>query len=312
MSLQIHSWEHKLLLLAYEGTPTSRLAGPEVASDRATLAGAYHHCEETTAQHSRSFHLASALLPGDKRRAVRALYAFCRITDDIVDNGHPETRLATWRRQVLAPLSPQADPVVLAWADTRRRYHIPRRYVEQLIEGVAQDLRITRYNTFEELTAYAYGVASTVGLMSMHIIGFAGEEAIPYAIKLGVALQLTNILRDVDEDWQAGRVYLPQEELRAFGLSEADLAAGQVDDRWRAFMRFQIERNRRLYAEARPGIALLNREGRLAIAAAARLYEAILADIERHDYDVFSRRAYVSGWGKLKMLPGIWWQSHRC
>ena len=118
-----------------------------------------------------------------------------------------------------------------------------------------------RYHTFGELTTYAYGVASTVGLMSMHIIGFAGEQAIPYAIKLGVALQLTNILRDIGEDWRAGRLYLPMDEMAAFGLSEADLDRGRVDDRWRALMRFQIERNRRLYAEANPGIALLNREG---------------------------------------------------
>jgi phytoene synthase len=143
----------------------------------------------------------------------------------------------------------------------------------------------------------------------MHIIGFAGSAAIPYAIKLGVALQLTNILRDVGEDWQAGRVYLPQEELAAFALTEADLAAGQVDARWRAFMQFQIERNRRLYAEAWPGIALLNRDGRFAIAAAAGLYQAILDDIEAHDYDVFNRRAQVSKWGKLSRLPGLWWQS---
>ncbi len=105
------------------------------------------------------------------------------------------------------------------------------------------------------------------------------------------------------------RVYLPQQELAAFELSESDLAAGQVDDRWRAFMQFQIERNRRLYAEAWPGIALLNRDGRLAIAAAAGLYRAILDDIERHDYDVFHYRAHVSGWKKLSLLPGIWWES---
>jgi phytoene synthase len=148
-----------------------------------------------------------------------------------------------------------------------------------------------------------------VGLMSMHIIGFAGNEAIPYAIKLGVALQLTNILRDVGEDWRAGRVYVPLDELVAFGLRQADLERGQVDDRWRALMRFQITRNRRLYAEAWPGIALLSGDGRFAVAAAGELYRAILDDIEAHDYDVFHRRAHVSMWDKARRLPGIWWRS---
>ena len=151
-----------------------------------------------------------------------------------------------------------------------------------------------------------YGVASTVGLMAMHIVGFEDTRAIPFAVKLGVALQLTNILRDVGEDWRAGRLYLPQEELAEFGLSEADIAAGQIDDRWRAFMRFQIERTRELFLEAMPGIALLDPDGRFAIAASAELYRSILEDIELHDYDVFSRRAHINTWGKVRRLPGIW------
>jgi 15-cis-phytoene synthase len=199
--------------------------------------------------------------------------------------------------------------VAVAWTDARLRHQIPVRYAEQLIEGVAQDLQPIRYETFEELAGYAYGVASTVGLMSMHIIGYASAAAIPYAIKLGVALQLTNILRDVGEDLRNGRFYLPFDELRLFGLGEEDLRRGVVSRAWREFMRFQIERNRRLYAEAAPGIALLDRRGRFAIAAAANLYGAILTDIERHDYDVFNRRASISTGGKLRRLPGIWWHS---
>jgi phytoene synthase len=177
------------------------------------------------------------------------------------------------------------------------------------MDGVAADLTKDRYATIDELAQYSYGVASTVGLMSMHIIGYSDEDAIPYAIKLGVALQLTNILRDIAEDWARGRVYVPQDELAHFGLTEDDIAAAVVTDRWRAFMRFQIDRNRRLYAEAMPGIGYLDPSGRFAIGAAAELYRAILEDIERHDYDVFSRRAYVSKWGKIGRLPGIWWRS---
>jgi len=152
-------------------------------------------------------------------------------------------------------------------------------------------------------------VASTVGLMSMHIVGFKDQSAIPYAVKLGVALQLTNILRDVAEDWQNGRLYLPLHELKAFSLSEADIAAGTNDHRWKAFMAFQIRRARKLYDEALPGIALLDRRGRLAVAAAAELYRAILDDIEAHDYDVFTRRAHISKSQKLLRLPGIWFRA---
>lgn len=148
-------------------------------------------------------------------------------------NGDAAQALAAWRKRALSTRPAINDLVTVAWADARLRYHIPTRYAEQLIAGVARDLQQNRYRTFEELTAYAYGVASTVGLMSMHIIGHADEEAIPYAIRLGVALQLTNILRDVGEDWRAGRVYLPQEELALFELSEQDIARGKVDRRWR-------------------------------------------------------------------------------
>ena len=310
MSLNTRTWESTLLTLAHEALHSRMSAAPETTLDNDLMTRAYAYCESLTAKHSRSFYMASSFLPKDKRQAVRALYAFCRISDDIVDeaDGDTELALAVWRRRMLWTKPARDDLVALAWADAQTRYHIPHRYAEQLIEGVERDLHQTRYQTFSDLATYAYGVASTVGLMSMHIIGFTGSEAIPYAVKLGVALQMTNVLRDISEDWQAGRIYLPAEELAAFGLSEADLAARQVDDRWRTFMRFQITRNRQLYREAWPGIALLKPDGRFAIAAAARLYEAILTDIEEHDYDVFNRRAYVTAWSKLKMLPSIWWQ----
>ena len=302
------TWESRLLSLAYQAQRSVAAPAIQNIADPRLLVRAYAQCDSMASMYSRSFYLATALLPSDKRRAIRALYAFCRVTDNIVDcpDCDPEKLLALWRRKALSPTPPLDDGVAVAWADTRRRYRIPQRYAEQLIEGVARDLKQNRYRTFEELAAYAYGVASTVGLMSMHIIGFAGVEAIPYAIKLGVALQLTNILRDVAEDWRMGRVYLPLEELAAYGLDEQDLARGRADERWRAFMRFQIERNRRLYAEAWRGIAMLNPDGRFAVAAAGALYRAILEDIEAHDYDVFHRRAHVSAWQKLCRLPGVW------
>jgi len=297
--------------LAYEAEHRVVASTPTPVSDKVLLDRAYAYCDALTSMNSRTFYVATGLLPPNKRRAMRALYAFCRLSDDIVDGAeeHAEAALAVWRRKALAPAPPPGDLVAVAWADTRFRYQIPQPYAEQLIDGVGRDLCQKRYRTFEDVVTYAYGVASTVGLMCMHIIGFAGEQAIPYAVKLGVALQITNILRDVGEDWCCGRVYLPLDEMAAFGLTEADLHRGKVDDRWRAFMRFQIERNRRLYSEARPGIALLNRDGRFAVAAASELYCAILSDIEAHDYDVFNRRAHVSAWGKARRLPGIWWRN---
>lgn len=313
MQMQTHTWENALLSLANEARHGVRTES-RLTVDAEHLATAYRHCEAITAEHSRSFHLASALLPLPKRQAVRALYAFCRMTDDIVDSGDTGRgeRLAAWRRQWLGSSAHSHDPVILAWTDARIRYNVPTRYAEQLIDGVAQDLIVSRYQTFDELVAYCYGVASTVGLMSMHIIGFSGQQAIPYAIKLGVALQMTNILRDVADDWRAGRLYLPAADLAQFGLDESviahGVASGQINARWRRFMQHQIERTRRLYAEAEPGLRLLAPDGRLAIAAAAELYRAILDDIEAHDYDVFTRRAHVSAFAKLKRLPAIWWR----
>lgn len=304
--IQPQPWEHYLLSLAHQARHS--VTAPKPIDDQRLLERAYAHCRKITRFHSRTFFAAGTLLPPDQRAAIWALYAFCRTSDNIVDcpTENAIAAMTAWRQQSLAGTPSPENLTAVAWADACHRYHIPRCYAEQLLDGVARDLIQTRYQTFADLTAYAYGVASTVGLMSMHIIGFCGSQAVPFAIKLGVALQITNILRDVAEDWRMGRLYLPLEELAAFNLTEADIAAGRIDARWRAFMRFQIARNRRLYAEALPGIKMLNRQGRLAVAAAAEFYRAILVDIERHDYDVFSRRAHVGTLGKIGCLPAVW------
>jgi 15-cis-phytoene synthase len=310
----VQAWEYPLLARAYEAFSSPTL-GDWIKPDNRALENAYQYCANVTKMNSHTFYLASALLPSYKRRAVHALYAFCRAVDDLIDKGDAPIDLsqvfADWRARLTSDYPAAYDPVALAWADTKAHFDIPRGYASQLFDGIARDLTQNRYTTFAELTEYCYGVASTVGLMVMHIVNFQGEAALPYAVKLGIALQLTNILRDVGEDFRAGRLYLPLGELEGFGLTEADVARAQVDDRWRAFMRFQIERARRLFAEAEPGIALLHDDGRFAIASAATLYGAILADIEAHDYDVFHRRAHVGSWGKVRRLPSIWWNVPR-
>jgi phytoene synthase len=196
-------------------------------------------------------------------------------------------------------------PTLPAWNDTCRRHALPSALTNELLAGVAMDLTIHRYETFADLWLYCYRVASVVGLLSMRIVGFApGAE--PYAIKLGVALQLTNILRDIGEDARRGRVYLPQEDLARFDLTDDDIFAGRIDARFRALMRFEIARARQLYAESWPGVALLSSDSRLAIGAASHVYARILDKIAANNYDVFRLRANLSTAEKLALLPDIW------
>jgi phytoene synthase len=303
------NWENQLLALAGKVThPQARPFFSYWAGD-ASLRQAYKQAEKITAQHSKSFYLASGLLPEEKRTAVRALYAFCRTVDDIVDEfseSGKEAQLDYWRTIVETASFADDDLVAAAWADTLTRYHIPRHYALQLIDGVARDLSQSRYQTFEELATYCYGVASTVGLMSMYIVGFKNSDAVPYAIKLGVALQMTNILRDIGEDYRNGHLYLPREELTFYGIPESNIAEGRITDNWRQFMQFQIDRTRRLYAESWAGVKMLEPEGQLAIGAASVFYQGILDQIEKNDYDVFRRRASLSALDKLGRIPALW------
>ncbi len=208
-----------------------------------------------------------------------------------------------WRGMVETASFAEHDLIAAAWADTLTRYHIPRHYALQLIDGVARDLSQVRYQTFDELATYCYGVASTVGLMSMYIVGFTDNKAVPYAIKLGVALQMTNILRDVGEDYRNGRLYLPREELAFYGIQESDIAEGRLTDHWRQFMKFQIERTRQFYEDSWAGVKMLEREGQLAIGAASIFYQGILDEIEKNDYDVFTQHASLTAWDKMSRLP---------
>lgn len=271
------------------------------------LREAYLACRHIIRHHSKSFFFSTLFLPHEQRRGVHALYAFCRTSDDTVDlAGHdPACALAEWVHQVRHPPSSTETPMLLAWHDTCVRFNIPPPLINELLAGVAMDLTINRYATFADLWVYCYRVASVVGLLSMSILGAApGAES--YAIKLGVALQLTNILRDVGEDARRGRVYLPEEDLARFGLCADDVLAGVHDERFVALMRFEIARAHRLYDESWPGIAMLSKESRMAVGVASRVYRGILGKIVENGYDVYTRRAHLNLREKLLLLPRIW------
>jgi phytoene synthase len=302
------------------------------------LADDYRACAEIIRHHSKSFYFSARLLPASKRQSIMALYAFCRTSDDLVDSAFqrnpqsaiesPRLSLDSWvalvasvpsspqysgypPQRVARSLSTQHSTVARAWADTRSRHGIPNDLADELLAGVRMDLTIDRYETWDDLWLYCYRVASTVGLMSMYIMGAETLEAVPYAVQLGVALQLTNILRDVGEDARAGRIYLPLEEMERFGYTEEMLMSGTVNRSFVSLMDFQIARANALYRSALPGVALLSPDSRLAVTAAASLYQGILSKIVAARYDVFSRRAHLSAAEKLRALPAIWWKSKR-
>jgi phytoene synthase len=281
------------------------------------LEAAYEQAEALTRKHSKSFHLATSLLPKADRRAIRALYGFCRDTDNIVDDPQVEVYhdLNWWREEVNRTWQEQERPILMAWAHTRERYGVPHLYGDELIEGCEMDLKLDRYQTFGELERYCYCVASTVGLMAMHILGTATgieyEDAKPYAIKLGVALQLTNILRDVGEDARRGRIYLPLEDLKRFNVSEEDIMRHKLDDRTIRLLQFEIERAYHLYEEAWPGIRFLAEKARFSVAVATDVYRGILGKIISNQYNVFTQRAFLTRSEKLRRLPIVWMRMQR-
>jgi phytoene synthase len=286
-------------------------------ADRASeVEAAYAYTEQLTRVHSKTFYLATALLPRQARRAIHALYAFCRATDDLVDNGGATLAdVERWRAEAARPSRSQRNPILLGWALVREQYGVNPKYQNELIDGMALDMSKRRYTTWADLERYCYLVASTVGLLSLPIIGLARgtrfEEAAPYAVQLGLALQLTNILRDVGEDAERGRVYLPQSDLATFRLTPGDILSRVHDERFIVLMKLEIARARDLYRSALPGIALLSPAARPAVGAAALLYRAILDQIEAMGYRVHTQRASISGVQKWLMLPSVLWKVSR-
>lgn len=263
------------------------------------LAPLYEEAARATAGGSKSFYFATRFFPRDLAASAHAVYWFCRTTDDLVDEcasiAEGRRDLEAWAVATRHALDDggSSNPILHVFADAVARHRVPHELPFELIEGMRMDLNCTRYRNFEELRVFCYRVASVVGLMMSHVIGFEGEAGFNYAIDLGIGMQLTNILRDLSEDWQRGRVYLPEEEMAQFGYSREMLGRGEQNAAFRELMQFQIARARGYYASAEPGIALLNHEGRFAVQVAADVYRQILRRIELANYDVFSERAVV-------------------
>jgi phytoene synthase len=244
-------------------------------------------------------------LPPQRRRAIHATYAFCRIADDLADrSADPVTAaraLDAWERQLDAP----TDPIAVAFATVRARYGVPVTAVRELLVGVRMDLVPCRFATWEELRRYCYRVAGTVGLMVAPILGCQDEGALPHAVELGIAMQLTNILRDIGEDAHRNRLYLPLEDLAAFGCDPVAILCGRRSGRFSELLAFEIARARALYADAHRGLSALPPAGRLTALAGSELYATILTRIEELDYAVLETRAQVSTRRKLRAVPGI-------
>ncbi|XP_076928975.1 phytoene synthase 2, chloroplastic-like [Bidens hawaiensis] len=278
------------------------------------LSEAYDRCGEVCAEYAKTFYLGTLLMTPERRKAIWAIYVWCRRTDELVDGPNAShitpKALDRWESRLEDLFNGRPfDMLDAALSDTVSKFPVDIQPFKDMIEGMRMDLRKSRYKTFDELYLYCYYVAGTVGLMSVPIMGIAPESQATTesvynaALALGIANQLTNILRDVGEDARRGRVYLPQDELAQAGLSDEDIFNGQVTDKWRNFMKKQIKRARSFFDEAQQGVTQLSSASRWPVWASLLLYRQILDEIEANDYNNFTRRAYVSKPKKLVSLP---------
>lgn len=294
----------------------------------ASVEDSYELCRQITAKYAKTFYPGTLLMrEASRRRAMWAIYAWCRRTDELVDGPAaaittPET-LEQWEHHLESVFAGHpVEDYDVALVDALQNFPLDIQPFRDMIAGQCMDLYRSRYETFEELKLYCYRVAGTVGLMSTAVMGLDTSrdtaawncDQEPYipteeAIALGIASQLTNILRDVGEDARRGRIYLPLEDLAKFNYTEQDLFKGVVDDRWQGLMQFQIRRTREVYAKAEKGISYLAPDARLPVWTALILYSQILDKIERNHYDVFRQRAYVPNLQKLWSLPKAWLRS---
>ena len=264
------------------------------------LADSYHAAEAVARRCARNFYYSFIILPPERRRAFCAVYAFMRYCDDISDGDasveNKSEQLRRWRRQLDAAMAGDCGDsrIMPAFLDTVRRFSIPARYFHWIIDGAEMDLNHDRYRTFDDLYRYCFHVASAVGLVCIQIYGYTDERARRYAEYCGIAFQLTNILRDVREDAEMGRIYLPEEDLGRFGYTPEDLRKGIVDTRFRSLMSFEAERAAEYYAKARDLLPLVDKTSRPALWAMMKIYRGLLGKIVRRGYDVFGGTVRLS------------------
>ena len=271
---------------------------------------AFEYARKITAHYSKSFYFSAQMLPREQRWATFALYGFCRHCDNLIDTPRQRTETEilgeiqrlTEELQIAYNTGESQDPIIRVFILVAKAYGIPIAYPLDLLNGVAMDVQQTRYKTFDELSLFCYRVAAVVGLMMTHVLGYKDERAFDYARQLGIAMQLTNILRDIKEDKEMGRLYIPQADLVQFGVTEQDIFNEKMTPQLRALMKFQVERAHQYYTEAIPGISLLKTESQYAIYSAARIYRGILRKIEDRDYNPFLNRVFVSSTQKVGIL----------
>jgi phytoene synthase len=286
--------------------------------DKQFLVRGLQRCKEITRKYGTSFYFATQFFPVETRDGIYAIYAFARIPDEIVDGSEqdrlgPYASVEGWRQQWLAAMNAGGsdDEMMNAIVHMFRKYGIPVEEGEAFLRSMFMDEEKTAYADYAELEEYMYGSAGVIGLMVTRIVGYSSEAAFPHALKLGYAFQLTNFLRDIREDFdELGRVYMPQDELHRFGLSNADISKQICDERFVNFMKWQIERNREVYREALPGIPMLAWRGRLAVRISYVLYKAILAEVERANYNIYKGRVRTNlaqkVWLSLKAIAGVY------
>jgi len=287
------------------------------------LKEAYAECREITRFHAKTFYIATRFLPNYKQRGIFAIYALCRYLDDLVDEAEDlmdkqaldrqdiEYRLDLSKQKLKDTYDgfSQDNAILIAFSDVLKRFHIPIEMPFELMEGVCIDLYKNRYQTFEEIYDYSFKVASIVGLMTSQVFGYESREALGYAVDLGIAMQLTNILRDVGEDLRKNRIYLPKDDLAKFSVSEQDLFDHKLTENVKALLDYQIQRARRYYKRSEKGITLLSKDSRLPVYLALQNYSRILDKIEQNNYNVFDFRAYLNATEKLFILPQVYYQT---
>ncbi len=268
----------------------------------AALDSSYEYCCKIARTRAKNFYYSFVLLSKEQKNAMCAIYAFMRYCDDLSDEpGAAAAPIERWRADLTRALKgerPSPSPLWPAFQDAVERYRIPHEYFHEMINGVLSDLEPRRVQTFDELYRYCYQVASVVGLTIIHIFGFDDPEALPLAEKCGIAFQLTNILRDVREDAERGRIYLPQEDLTRFGVTAEDLCAGRKTEAFARMMDFEAARARRCYDESRPLLKLIHKRSRSSLWALITIYSRLLDRIRQSNYDVLARRIRLSTFEK--------------